>query len=297
MEPFSTAAVLFYVAKKFGDHYLPKILDAADRKIMDEVGRDKESPDIGKVEQYLKQNPEAAQKVEQQLVKLQIKGVVLPPEGTQLLPADRLVVFAGVMNAVLSVMKQQKRDFATDGFFNSEEAIAVFQVRSTMDDPGSVVVANKAISCNLAFTEIYLFQKSEVPSAAEINEALRNAAASSTSFVNIKGIKRLKSLQQKCTLDNQVVAIHPDFVEVMGPKDPFGRTKVLRTSEDLDELSPEMAAFLKLSNPYKATVRMLDYLASEFDKFFLSADEVKQLRDLALRLAPGARNGGGPAPG
>lgn len=283
MEPITTAAILWYVAKKFGDHYLPKILDAADRGILDNVGRDKEMPDVAKVERYLKENPKAAQKVEEQLAQLQVKGVVLPPEGTQLLPADRLVVFAGVMNAILSVMKQQQRDFATDGFFNSNNAMAIFNIKLGTD-PGTVSVANKEIDCNLVFTEIFLLEKSaDLPSPTEINESLRNAAADATSFVRIRDISRLQKVTEACKPERQVRAIHPTFVEpgrgYLGPK--------YKTITDLDRLPPDLAAFLKLSTPYDSTVRMLDHLASEFGKFYLSPEEVKQLRDLAGRLAPG----------
>jgi hypothetical protein len=180
-------------------------------------------------------------------------------------------------------MKQQRRDFASDGFFNSPQALAVFTFRfSEPQSEVAVSVSEKKIGCYSLNEQIYLFNKSDAASSAdEINEALRAAAASANSYVRVHAIKRLKNLTDKMKPDRRVRAVHPDFVEV-GERNV---DRPIRTSTDLDDLPQDIADFLRLSTPYKSSIRILDQLVAEAGKFYLPDDEVKQLRELANRLS------------
>src|SRR5205814_1797718 len=95
MEPITTTAVILFVADKLGDHYIEKFLDSVDRGFKAAFDRFRQTGDSHKVTEYLEKNPSVAREVEKGLDLMRIRGVVLPPEGSQLVPADRLIVFAG----------------------------------------------------------------------------------------------------------------------------------------------------------------------------------------------------------
>lgn len=283
MDPFSIAAILGFIGSKLGEHYVPKILDAADRAIMDSFGRDgQSSPDQEQIGKYLAAHPETAMKVQAEIEKANVGGVVLP-DG-QLVPADRLIVFAGVLNAILSVVRAQKRDLALTGFFNSTSVTSLFAADGASQS--TFHVTNKHIVCDVVPpVKIFLVTADSSQSAEDINATIRSVAASAAEHTGIKAIKSLRDLVKK---ERQVLSIYPDFVELPTGKDAFGMSGRLRSLFDVDALSPADAAFLKIGNPYKAVEQMLTSLRKESDAFYLSAPEQQELRRLASLLTESA---------
>jgi len=277
MDPI-TIAILVVVAQQIGGHYVNKILDKADKRILQAIGTTPEGPDLSKLREYLESNPEAEKKVRSEAVRYSVHAMVIPPPDALLTSDDKVELYAATLNMVIDVITRQKRAVVLRGFFNHVEALVFFDYRS---DLRPLTVTHGMIDLGPrknAIADIY------VHSGVEAQWAFLFANEDIRMILQAQGYASFDDMPLKkkfCSARNRVMRIYADYM-IFDPE-RYGRKKVTRLI-DLDQFPGSERAFHQFFDPYAGIETMVSYLLKEAQTIFLSKSEIKKFRALLKKL-------------
>jgi len=310
MDPLTiTMSLLSIIVQQGFAHYINKILDKADKKILNSIGRTDKQPNLEKVKIYLEKNPEVVEKVEKEVNRFSIHSMVIPPSDAKLTHEDKLTLYASILNIVIDVMNKQNRDIILQGFFNSPDSIAIYKSTSLLKP---VSVQDKRIllfpfiddtfgmgpweqrptkdvrSPYYGF-KIYLYNLHESIklsiSPDKINEEIRSIMKSSNQYVSLSSLKISNSLFDNRYIVNKICSnfltfSHERYKMPLTPLSKIGYSYLDITNN----LKGDELDFHIISDPYLGAEKMFESLVKEAKQIYVPEKEVIKIRNLIEKL-------------
>ncbi len=274
-----TIGILIFITQQIGAHYITKILDKVDEKILDFMGRDKDILDFDKLKLYLQSHPDIIEELRKEATAF----TIIYPRKPSLDHDDRISLYAFIINMIIEVMKSQKRDISTCGFFNSPDTISIFK---KVNDLKPVIVESKQINFFPSGLDIYIFHKDDFLKSGispdEVNSRIRDHR---TSNVDYASVDKLSNISNLIHTNYRVEHLYPDYLAFNHKRylDYYSGSEIIKDITKDDIINTENRKLMELSlinEPYPGMEEMIQSLKSEVGRIYLPEEEAAKFYNI-----------------